>query len=455
MAKRSSGLRFQPSGGERKAQVPVGKKQKLGIERLANDGRGIAFVEGRTWFVAGGLPGEEVEARVLAARSQVVEARAERILQAVELRRQPPCAHAGTCGGCTLQHLPHAEQLALKQRSLSEQLQRVAGLEPEQWAAPLVGPEFAYRRRARIAVRWDVKSKQLEVGFRAAASQDIVAIADCPVLVQPLQPLLRALPRLLRSLDKPQALGHVELFHGTQAALLLRHMAPLGEADLARLRSFCAEHQAQLWLHGTGEPAADQPGLERSGQRLGYRLEPWNLELQYRPGDFVQVNGPVNQAMVEQALDWLAPQTGERVLDLFCGLGNFALPLAQRVAEVVAVEGVQAMVERARENAAANGLGNLHFFQADLSKPLGTAGWAKQPFDAVLLDPPRDGAFEVVKQIGALGARRLVYVSCNPATLARDAAELVRQGYRLKRAGILDMFPQTAHVEAMALFEVG
>lgn len=450
MAKRSGGLRFQPSGGERKAQVPVGKKQKLSIERLANDGRGIAFVEGRSWFVAGALPGEEVEARVLAARSQVIEARAERILQAVELRRQAPCAHAGSCGGCTLQHLPHAEQLALKQRSLSEQLLRVGGIEPEQWAAPLVGPEFAYRRRARIAVRWDVKNKQLEVGFRAAASQDIVAIADCPVLVQPLQPLLSALPLLLRSLDKPQALGHVELFRGTQAALLLRHTAPLDEADLVRLRSFCGEHQAQLWLHGAGEPEADRPELG-----LGYRLEPWNLELQYRPGDFVQVNEPVNQAMVEQALDWLAPQTGERVLDLFCGLGNFALPLAQQVGEVVAVEGVQAMVERARGNAAANGLDNLHFFRTDLSKPLADASWARQSFDAVLLDPPRDGAFEVVKQIGALGARRLVYVSCNPATLARDAAELVRQGYRLKRAGILDMFPQTAHVEAMALFEVG
>ncbi|MGL4318675.1 MAG: 23S rRNA (uracil(1939)-C(5))-methyltransferase RlmD [Pseudomonas sp.] len=450
MAKRSSGLRFQPSGGERKAQVPVGKKQKLTIERLANDGRGIAFVEGRSWFVVGALPGEEVEARVLTARSQVIEARAERILQAVELRRQPPCAHAGTCGGCTLQHLPHGEQLALKQRSLAEQLQRVAGVQPEEWAAPLVGPEFAYRRRARIAVRWDVKNKYLEVGFRAAASQDIVAIDDCPVLVQPLQPLLTALPALLRSLDKPQALGHVELFHGSASALLLRHTAPLGENDLTRLRAFCSEHQTQLWLHGVGEPQADQPG-----QQLGYRLEPWDLQLQYRPGDFVQVNALVNQAMVEQAMEWLAPQTAERVLDLFCGLGNFALPLAQRVSEVVAVEGVQAMVERAGENARANGLGNLHFFQADLSKPLAEASWARQAFAAVLLDPPRDGAFEVVKQIGALGARRLVYVSCNPATLARDAAELVKQGYRLKRAGILDMFPQTAHVEAMALFEVG
>ena len=450
MAKHRS-LRFQPVGGERKAQVPVGKKQKLTIERLANDGRGIAFVEGRSWFVAGALPGEEVEARVLGARSQVVEARTERVLHAVELRREPPCDHAGRCGGCTLQHLPHAEQLALKQSSLAEQLQRLASVAPDEWMAPLTGPEFAYRRRARIAVRWDAKARRLDVGFRAAASQDIVAIDGCPVLVQPLQPIMRALPALLRGLDKPQAVGHVELFHGTRSALLLRHTAPLGEADLGRLRDFCATHDAQLWLHGEGEPEADQ----RSGQALGYRLEPWNLELQYRPGDFVQVNGVVNQAMVEQALDWLAPQTGERVLDLFCGLGNFALPLAQRVREVVAVEGVEAMVERARDNAAANGLGNLHFFRADLSNPLAGAPWAARGFDAILLDPPRDGAFEVVRQIGELGARRLVYVSCNPATLARDTAELVRQGFRLKRAGILDMFPQTAHVEAMALFEMG
>ena len=450
MAKRSPGLRFQPSGGERKTQVPVGKKQTLAIERLAHDGRGIAFLDGSSWFVAGALPGEQVEARVLGARSQVVEARTERVLRAVDTRRPAPCVHAGTCGGCTLQHLPHAEQLALKQRSLAEQLQRVAGIEPEEWAAPLVGAEFGYRRRARIAVRWDVKRKALDVGFRAAASQDIVAIEECPVLVQPLQPIFNALPVLLRSLDKPQSVGHVELFHGSASALLLRHTAPLGDEDLQRLRSFCAAQQAQLWLHGVGEPQADVPG-----QTLGYDLATWGLQLQYRPGDFVQVNAAVNEAMVAQALEWLAPHTQARVLDLFCGLGNFALPLAQRVAEVVAVEGVEVMVERARGNAVANGLGNLHFYQADLSKPLADAAWARKGFDAVLLDPPRDGAFEVVKQMKKLGAQRLVYVSCNPATLARDTAELAKQGYRLKRAGILDMFPQTAHVEAMALFEKG
>lgn len=448
MARRSSTLRFQPSGGARAPQVPVGKKQKLSIERLAGDGRGIAFEGGRTWFVSGALAGEQIEARVLGARSQTVEARAERIITASSERREAPCRHADRCGGCNLQHMPHADQLALKQRTLAEQLSRLGGVQPQEWAAPLTGPEFAYRRRARIAVRWDAKTRQLHVGFRAEASQDIVAIDDCPVLVQPLQPILKALPELLRSLEKPQALGHVELFSGTAEALLLRHTAPLTEHDLLRLRAFCVEHAAQLWLHGEGQPQADDASAE-----LGFELAHWQLRLAYRPGDFVQVNGLVNEAMVVQALDWLSVQPRERVLDLFCGLGNFALPLARQAAEVVAVEGVDVMVARAAANAQNNGLGNAHFFRADLSNPLADETWARDGFDAVLLDPPRDGALEVVRKMSGLGARRLVYVSCNPTTLARDAAELQQQGYRLRRAGILDMFPQTAHVEAMALFE--
>lgn len=448
MAKQRSGLRFQPSGGARSPAVPVGKKQRLTIERLAHDGRGIAHAEGRTWFVAGALPGESVEARVLSARSQVVEARSERILTAADNRRVAPCPVAGTCGGCSLQHLPHTDQLALKQRTLAEQLERFSGLTPEEWAEPLVGPEFGYRRRARIAVRWDVKSKRLEVGFRAAASQAIVAFDDCLVLVPALQSLARELPDLLRGFAKPQVLGHVELFHGSASALLLRHIEPLADGDLSRLLEFCSARDVQLWLQGDGEPTA-----QAGNPDLGYRLEAWDLTLAYRPGDFVQVNEPVNDAMVAQALDWLAPRTDERVLDLFCGLGNFALPLARQVREVVGVEGVQAMVDRAAANARSNGLANTRFHQADLSKPLADAPWAAEDFTAVLLDPPRDGAFEAARQMRSLGAERVLYVSCNPATLARDAGELARQGYRLRRAGILDMFPQTAHVEAMALFE--
>lgn len=448
MAKRSGGLRFQPSGGEKKPQIPTGKKQRLSIQRLANDGRGIAFLDNRTWFVEGALPEEDVEARVLNARSQIVEARTERVMTASAQRRAEPCPHARVCGGCNLQHLSAADQLELKQRSLAEQLSRVASVEPQQWAAPLSGPEFGYRRRARLAVRWDNKARQLDVGFRASVSQDIVAIRECPVLVQPLQMLLPELLAVLHELDKPQAIGHLELFSGTSEAVLVRHTAALATPDLQRLSDFAEAKHVQLWLQGEGAP---QP-LD-AAYRLGYRLPAWDLELAWRPGDFVQVNAPVNEAMVAQALDWLAPEAGERVLDLFCGLGNFSLPLARLGAQVVAVEGVGEMVERARTNAEHNGLDTAHFYQADLSKPLARAEWAKDGFAAVLLDPPRDGALEIVRQMTTLGARRVVYVSCNPATLARDAAELIGQGYQLKRAGMLDMFPQTAHVEAMALFE--
>ena len=327
MAKQERGLRFQPAGGTKAAQVPAGKKQRLNIERLANDGRGIAFIEGRTWFVSGALAGEEVEARVLGAHGKIVEARTERVFKASDMRRVAPCAHAGKCGGCSVQHLPHEEQLALKQRMLAEQLSRVAGVEPQEWAPPLTGPEFGYRRRARIAVRWDARAKHLEVGFRAAGSQDIVAIDHCLVLVQALQPIMTGLPAMLRQLGNPKALGHVELFSGSAIAVLLRHMAPLSDADMKVLQDFCRTHDAQLWLHGEGEP---QP-VDLT-QTLGYRLEQWNLGLAYRPGDFVQVNAGVNEAMVAQAIKWLAPQADERILDLFCGLGNFALPLASQVA---------------------------------------------------------------------------------------------------------------------------
>ncbi|MBK3867893.1 23S rRNA (uracil(1939)-C(5))-methyltransferase RlmD [Pseudomonas stutzeri] len=448
MAKRSGALRFQPSGGERKPQVPVGKKQRLSIERLANDGRGIAFIEGRTWFVEGALPGEEVEARVLGARSQVVDARSERVFQASAQRQVEPCPHARRCGGCNLQHASVADQLALKQHSLGEQLARLADLQPEIWAAPLVGPALGYRRRARLAVRWDVKARRLDVGFRANASQDIVAIEQCPVLVQPLQSLLPALLEVLHRLSKPRAIGHVELFSGTAEAVLIRHTEALADSDMECLRGFAEASHVQLWLQGEGEPYPLEPR-----QALGYRLETWDLELAWRPGDFVQVNAPVNDAMIAQALSWLAPGKTERVLDLFCGLGNFSLPLARAGAQVVGVEGVEAMVARAQENALHNGIETAHFYRADLSKPLADAPWARTGFSAVLLDPPRDGALQIVRQMSTLKAQRVVYVSCNPATLARDARELASQGYRLKRAGVLDMFPQTAHVEAMALFE--
>jgi 23S rRNA (uracil1939-C5)-methyltransferase len=446
MAKRSGGLRFQPSGGARKPTIPVGKKQQLRIERMADDGRGISFLDGRTWFVSGALVGEEVSARALSSRGQTVEARTEQVLFASDLRQVEPCKWARRCGGCSLQHLPLDEQVALKQRSLTNQLQRQGKLTPQSWTEPLLGSAFDYRRRARIAVRWNEATGALDVGFRESASQAIVSIDDCLVLVPELRPLLQALPAVLKDLQQPQAIGHVELFHGDATAVLVRHTRALLDVDLSSLTAFCSNHSAQLWLQGAGAPEPHDPNVF-----LGYLMQ--SLVLEYRPGDFVQVNAAVNEAMVQQALDWLGPLQGMRVLDLFCGLGNFSLPIARHAKHVVGVEGSADMVSRAASNAYRNGLDNVHFFQADLSKPLADSSWGEQGYDIVLLDPPRDGAFEIARQIEDLKAERVLYISCNPATLARDAAELVARGYQLTRAGMMDMFPQTAHVEAMALFE--
>lgn len=448
MARRSGGLRFQPSGGARKVSVPTGKKQTLGIERLADDGRGIAFFEGRTWFVTGALVGETVQARVMGARGQIVEARLEHILTASPQRRQEPCPWARQCGGCSVQHIDHADQLALKEKALVNHLDRIAGLAPVEWAPPLAGPALEYRRRARVAVRFNESTQTLEVGFREASSQAIVQIKDCLVLVPELRPILRALPQALGELLDPRAIGHVELFHGNTSAVLVRHTRALGDQDRAALNTFCTTHGAQLWLQGKGEP-------EQFGGNVGlsYSVRSQQLTLGYRPGDFIQVNPQVNDAMIDQALAWLGPLDGLRILDLFSGLGNFSLPMAQRAARVVGVEGSAEMVGRARDNASSNGLDNVHFFEADLSKPLPDTSWAQASYDVIVLDPPRDGAFAVVQSAKQWSAARVLYVSCNPATLARDAAQLSESGYRLIRAGAMDMFPQTAHVEAMALFE--
>ena len=443
--KAPKGLRFQTPGAAR-STMQIGKKQVLHIERLSHDGRGIAFLDGRTWFVSGALPGEQVQAQVLAARSKIVEAQTVAVQTASAERLTPRCEWVGQCGGCTLQHVSHAQQIELKHANLVDQLSR-EGVEPKSWAEPLVGPAFAYRRRTRVSVRYDVKQKHVDVGFRGLASNDIVEVDGCVILVDALQPVFAGLSALLNRFTQPQALGHVELFSGRENALLLRHTQALHEADLELLRAYCAEHQVQLWLQGIGAPQPDQ-----AGQALSYDLTQFALQVAYQPGDFVQVNAQMNEAMIAQALDWLAPQADERVLDLFCGLGNFALPLAQRVKEVGAVEGIASMLDRARENAAAHQLNNLEFYHCDLTQPLHDKEWARSAFSAALLDPPREGAQVVVERLAKLKVARIVYVSCNPATLARDAAILSARGYRLQTAGILDMFAQTGHTEAMALF---
>lgn len=440
-----SGLRFQSSKGQARNDVPVGKKQELDIERLAHDGRGIAFFQGRTWFVSGAMPNERVIARVLSARNKVVDAQTLNVLKPTAERITPFCSLAGQCGGCTLQHMPIAQQRRFKQEAVLNQLQR-AGVEVAE-VAPLVhGEEQGYRCRTRLAVKVDEKG-QVKLGFRALASQAIVSVEQCPILVEPLRAVLPSLTPLLHSLARADAIGHLELFRGNATVLLVRLNRALSAEDEQKIREYCTTQAIQLWWQTKAEPYPDA-----QEQALFYELPEFGLQVDYRPGDFVQVNPAVNRQMVQQALNWLELRADEYVLDLYCGLGNFSLPLAQAVQSVTAVEGVETMVQRAQQTALRQGIENIEFMCADLSQAQSSAAWAKQVYSAVVLDPPRDGADEVVKQLATMPIERILYVSCNPATLARDAATLQEAGYQLKRLAALDMFSQTGHVEAMTLF---
>jgi 23S rRNA (uracil1939-C5)-methyltransferase len=429
------------------APAAVGQRIELTLERLTHDGRGIGRWRGRTTFVEGGLPGEQVTARVIRARSKLIEARLESLQQASPDRQLPRCPHIELCGGCSLQHMPHHQQLEIKQQALAQQLQHFAQVEPQQWASALSGSDYGYRQRTRIALRWDRQRRELDVGFRQRASNELVNVTQCPVLVPQLEAALKALPALLRGLRSVETLGHVELIGAEHPALVLRHLQPLPAEDQQQLLAFAEQHGMGCWLQGD-DAAAVPLG---SAAEPAYKLADQQLTLGFAPGDFTQVNPQINQAMVNQALDWLAIEPGEAVLDLFCGVGNFALALARAGASVVGIEGSEEMVARAQENARKNRLDAVHFLPADLSKPLEMSA-APQRYTAALLDPPRDGADQLVADLAAMGVARILYISCNPATLARDAGILAGKGYTLVRAGIMDMFPQTAHVEAMALF---
>ena len=434
------------------APAAIGQRIELVLERLTHDGRGIGRWQGRTVFVEGGLPGEQVTARVVRARSKLIEARLEQLLQASPERQPPRCPHVDLCGGCSLQHMPAATQLQVKQQALTQQLAHFAGLQPEHWMPALTGPEYGYRQRTRLSLRWDGRARRLQVGYRQRASNALVDVTQCPVLLPQLEQLLKELPAELSQLHGRETLGHVELIGGEQPAMIVRHMQPLAEDDRQRLRALAQRHAMACYLQ-SGSTATLQLLTDGDAQPA-YRLADQQLSFHFAAGDFTQVNADINQQMVNQALHWLAPQPGERVLDLFCGVGNFSLPLARAGAVVTGIEGSAEMVERAAANARLNCLAQAHFYQADLSNSL-EMDWLEADYDAALLDPPRDGAAEMTAALARKRVHRILYVSCNPATLARDAGILSAAGYRLVQVGIMDMFPQTAHVEAMALFVSG
>ncbi len=424
---------------------------ELNVHALDAGGHGIARnPEGKVVFVEGALGGETVEAQLVRSKPKFDTARTVRVLKESFGRRVPPCPYYDHCGGCAIQHADARTQVAAKQRWLEDCLERIGKVEPECMLPPIYGEEWGYRRRARLSVRYVEKKGGALVGFRERRSTFVTDIQGCIVLPPHVSALIPGLRELIGKLSVPDRMPQVEVAVGDEAVVLVfRHLLPLNDRDHALLREFADANSVQVWLQPRGPDSAalfhpvPAPGLY-------YTLPEFGLRIEFRPTDFTQVNHAVNRLLVSRAVRLLDPQPGERIGDLFCGLGNFALPIATRGAQVIGIEGSAALVERARQNAAANGL-VAQFETGNLFEPnLAHFG----AFDKLLLDPPREGAIELVKALPDAWPRRIVYVSCDAATLARDAGVLVNtKGFRLAAAGVVNMFPHTAHVESIALFE--
>jgi len=427
--------------------------QVVTIHSLAHDGRGVARIDGKAVFVHGALPGERVELRPLRRHRRFDEAVAVAVLEPAAGRVEPRCPHFGTCGGCALQHLDAASQLAAKQEQVAEQLARIGHVAPDGWLAPLTGPAWGYRRRARLGVKYVAKKGRVLAGFRERSSPYVADVQACAVLAPPVGAMVGALATLVEGLSIRERLPQVEVAVGEQAtALVLRVLDAPSAGDLAQLRAFAATHGVEFYLQPGGLDTVAP--LDAPATPLSYHLPAFDVTIEFLPTDFIQVNGELNRAAVSHAVELLQAGPADTVLDLFCGLGNFTLPLARRAARVTGVEGDAGLVARARANALRNAITNAEFHAVDLAGGFDASGWARGPYTRVLLDPPRAGAAEVLPLIARLAPGRIVYVSCHPASLARDAGLLVQEhGFRMVAAGVMDMFPQTAHVESIAVFE--
>jgi 23S rRNA (uracil1939-C5)-methyltransferase len=429
------------------------------ITDLSHDGRGVTRVDGKAVFVSGALLGEQAILRLRKRHRHFDEAEVVELITRSPHRVEPRCRHFGQCSGCSLQHLDAESQIATKQRVLAENFERIGKVTPQLWLPPLTGEPWGYRRKGRLSVRNVLKKGRVLVGFREEENPRFVAdIQQCEVMHPALGPKVGLLADLLNGMDAANDIPQIEFAAGDDTmALVFRHMQPLSERDLAALTAFGQQHQLAIYLQPGGNSSVHPLWPEHP--RLAFRIASGDVdvddvELEFQPLDFVQVNADMNQRMMARTLELLDPQPTDRVLDLFCGLGNFTLPIARRVAEVVGVEGEHGLVERAAQNAARNGIDNARFHVANLFEDQRATDWARQPWDKLLLDPPRAGADKVLEYLPHKQTRRIVYVSCHPASLARDAGILVNQhGFKLQSAGVMDMFPHTAHVESIALFE--
>lgn len=439
--------------------------EPLYIESLDHEGRGVGHFDGKTIFVEGALPGERVHYSSYRRKPNFEQAQATEILEASPYRVAPRCRWFGICGGCSHQHLQESAQVAVKQRVLEDCFAHIGKVKPETMLAPIHGPTWGYRRRARLSVRNVPKKGGVLVGFHERRSSYVADMGGCEVLPERISLLLPRLRQLVEGLSIRDRLPQIELAAGDHVdVLVLRVLEPPSSEDEALLRAFADANRVQFWLQPKG-PDTAYPFHPLDAPELNYRLDEFDLVMPFRPTEFTQVNQDINAMLVRRAMRLLDPQPGERIADFFCGLGNFTLPIARRGATVLGIEGAAGLVARGVENAARNGLaGRCEFRVADLFKMTPEHYQELGHFDKLLIDPPRDGAIDLVKSLpdaeeiagghATTAPRRIVYVSCSPATLARDAAVLAHQkGYRLVAAGVANMFPHTAHVESIALFE--
>lgn len=450
----NTGISRQAATGRSRRRPPPPDVEAV-VDALADDGRGVARIDGKVAFVSGALPGERVRVAFEKSKRHYDHARVAEVIEASPERVTPECPHFGVCGGCSLQHLRFTAQIREKEALLRDKLQRFGGLEPASWLDPISAADRHYRRSARLGVR-DVPAKGgILIGFRERRSNFITPLQSCLVLDERVSALLPALVELVGGLSCGDRLPQIEAACGDdEVALVFRHLVPLSAADEERLRAFAVARGVRVYAQPGGPDTVTALWPLEPGP-LFYALPAFDLRLAFQPTDFIQVNAEVNRRMVQRAVDLLGAGAEDTVLDLFCGLGNFTLPLARRAGRVLGVEADQRLIEAGRENARRNGIVNAEFMRADLYEEAEVKRlWSTVKPDLVLLDPPRSGAIEVLKQLPSRPPARLVYVSCNPVTLARDAEYLVNaRGYRLTSAGALDMFPHTSHVESIAVFE--
>lgn len=427
---------------------------EISIDDLSTDGRGVGKIEGKIYFVGNALPGETVKAILLKKRRQYNEAEAIEIIKPSPDRVEPGCAVYGLCGGCVLQHLDPQKQIHYKLDWLLDCLKKFVAVQPEQVLTPISGPVWNYRSKARLGVRFVFRKNKALVGFREKNGRYLTDMSQCEILAQPFDKKIEALANLISEMEGRERIPQIEVaLAENKAAIVIRHLDSLSESDFEKLRTFENEHQITVYLQPKGPDTVVALTMEKQSP-LHYHHTAFDLKLEFEPTDFTQINSVINEKIVTTAINWLDIKAQDTLLDLFCGIGNFSLPCSRHAKFVVGIEGSEKMVAKAGQNAKLNDLNNLNFYAANLQQENIEAMWIRQSYEKILIDPPRSGAIDVIKQLNLSDTQKLVYVSCHPASLARDAGVLVNDlGFNLKQVTVLDMFPHTAHVESIALFE--